>query len=337
MSTSTGAALQAMAGEGGDDNALWLNLSLFPSLWRLFRKSTSIVIAETLQPVLDTVDLPDFMQRVEITGLTLGSRPPLVRKISRLACRARSELQYSFNCRLFDDQLRIDMNCYVRIPFMNDRTICIPVSVSGLDVDAKVWTGFQMTPSQPWIRYLQWALLKLPIINLNIKVAGFLPVTAVPVLSQILRRLLTVNVPREFLFPKTQVVDLQAASTGRESDIYSSGPSTNAMNETDRHTRGITVGSLGDASVDDIIDLRRQYPALWSLFDSIDLDDDGNLSPDEVCRGLTEDWGYTSSSPTDYNALFKILDANGDGGVTFNECDTSTSFLRFASSWLQGY
>jgi hypothetical protein len=82
------------AEENTGDNALWLNLSLFPSAWRLFRKNTATLISQTLQPILDKVELPDFIKRVEIRALTIGSRPPLVRKIRRLPSRARSELQY---------------------------------------------------------------------------------------------------------------------------------------------------------------------------------------------------------------------------------------------------
>jgi EF-hand domain pair len=333
MSVAPESVLEDITANGGDDNALWLNLSLFPSLWRLFRKSTSVVIAETLQPVLDTVDLPDFISALNITGLKLGSRPPLVRKISRLACRARSELQYSFNCRLFDDELRIDIDCFVRIPFLKgNRTFRVPVTVSKLDVDAKVWTGFQMTPSQPWVRYLQWALLKLPIIKMEIKVGGFLPVTAVPVLSQILLRMLTVDVPREFLFPKTQVVDLHS-SAGGDTGLSSSSTIRDAISEAGRHARGQEINV---ATEDDILELRRQYPALWALFDSIDDDDDGALTPREVCQGLTEDWGFSSSSPTDYDAMFTLLDQNGDGMVTFDECvlqvPLSSSFLNVVDS-----
>ena len=59
--------------------------------------------------------------------------------------------------------------------------------------------------------------------------------------------------------------------------------------------------------------LRKQYPALWALFDSMDDDDDGYLNPEEVVTGLSMDWGFSSTLESDRRALFNLLDDDDDG------------------------
>lgn len=182
--------MSVAAGDGVDDNdsagdnALWLNLSLFPSAWRLFRKNTASLISDTLQPILDTVDLPDFVKKVDIVSLTIGSRPPLVRKIRRLPSRARSELQYSFRGRLVGD-LKIDLMVKLKVGFLK---FSCPVSVTDLDLDGILWCGFTLMPAAPFVRRIQWALLQLPTVKLSIKVANIIPVTTVPLLSHVVRK-----------------------------------------------------------------------------------------------------------------------------------------------------
>lgn len=232
--------------------------SLFPSVWRLFRKNTVTLIGDTLQPILDTVDLPPPIKRVEIRSLTIGSRPPLVRKIKRLPSRARCELQYSFMGRLVGD-LRLDLDVHVNVL---GAIVKVPVTLTDLDLDAQIWTGFSLMPGPPWLRRIQWALLKQPVINLNLRIAKLLPVTAIPGLSAVLDVLFTRTIPREFLFPKTQVLDLQDAGT-------SVSQSESMLDLADAVT--VTVdGEVEDS--DEAFDfLKTQYPSLWALFDSMDV------------------------------------------------------------------
>jgi hypothetical protein len=275
---------------------------MYQSAWRLFRKNTATLIKDVLQPVLDDVDLPDWIHRVEMTNLRLGDRSPLVRKIRRLPSRARSDLQYRFNCRLLGD-LTIDMNVYIPIPLLQSQHIVVPVTVTDLDIDAKVWIGFQMFPSPPWVRFIQWALEKLPSVKLSIRIANVIPVTTIPGLSAILNRIFTKSIPREFLFPKTQLVDLTDGKGPRPMDVVPA-PGGGAED----------VGGFALES-----NLRRQHPALWALFDSMDVNGDGFLTPDEVVIGLSEDWGFSSTSESDKLAMFNIVDEDNDNLVTFEE------------------
>jgi hypothetical protein len=230
--------------------------------------------------------------------------------------------------RLVGD-LKIDLDVYVSV--FNIGVRC-PVTVTDLDVDSSVWCGFSLMPAAPFVRRIQWALLKLPTVKLNIKVANVVPVTAIPILSTVLNVLFTKAIPKvsclllrvtrrgpiatalaltcawqEFLLPRTQIVDLQeGAGVGAGAP-----PSVSRLDLAD----AVAVTADGDISTDDVDteELRRQFPALWALFDSMDEDGDGALSVDEVVVGLSADWGFASTSEADKRALFNLLDEDDDG------------------------
>lgn len=261
---------------------------------------------DVLQPVLDEMEFPDFVQSVSITGLTLGESPALVRKIKRLPSRSLSEIQYQFGVRLVGDKDgQIEMKAVVRIPGIR-KDVAIPLTVSFLDIDAKVWVGFTVIPYQPWISFAQWALMKMPKVKLKVQVAKHIPITTIPVLSNVLMKILTEDIPREFLFPKTKQIDL----IEDDSTIVDAGKTLFA-------SRGIKVG-LEDAAEEL---LRAKFPDLVSLFDSLDVNDDGVLNAVELSDGLIE-WGYASEA--DRKLITNLVDVNDDSVIELRE---------FISAW----
>lgn len=274
-------------------------MRLRDSIWRLFRRDTASLIAEVLQPALDSLELPNYIQSVKIQSLTLGSRSPLVRNIVRLPSRARSELQYRFNSRLVGD-MKIDLLVKIHIPFIRGRFVEVPVTVTDLDIDAQVWLGFQLMPNPPWVRFVQWSLQKLPDVSLSLTIGNTLPLSGIPVLSTVLDRIFTKLLPREFLFPKAQLIDL---AEGKVSAV--SGGHTPVPNPFMVYSQGRTDNGSEENATQD---LRSQNPALWALFDSMDDKRDGKLSCNEVVRGLSEDWGFSSTSEEDKVAMFKVCD-----------------------------
>lgn len=192
------------------------------------------------------------------------------------------------------------MDVAVRIPGTK-RLITVPISLSSLDIEAKVWLGLTLIPYKPWIRFAQWALVKMPVVKLKLQIANYLPVSTIPFLSNILNKVLTKDVPREFLFPRTQFIDMMG-----EED-------TNVELE-----RGLLAarGVQTSSPALSIEELRKRFPDLVILFDNLDMDDDGNLSPAEVSNGLVE-WGYASEA--DRNSITNLLDINNDGKVDLEE------------------
>ncbi|GAB0496452.1 hypothetical protein MMPV_007764 [Pyropia vietnamensis] len=303
--------------DGAGENAMWLNASL-RSAWRLLRKSTAALISTVLQPVVDGSELPPLVSGVSIEGLTLGSRPPLVRAIRRLPSRALSEVQFQFDCRLIGD-LIMDLSVAFTLP--GGGVIRVPVRVRDLDISARVWVGFNLIPLTPYVRFVHWALLERPTVGMELSLGKRLPLTAVPVLSSLIRRILTRDVPKAFLLPKTSVIDLMAdvdplggprpgaAGTGVKvkqglEEVFSS---------TDDEAR--VAAAAGDPEA-----LKDMFPALYGLFDSLDLNNDGSLSVTELHIGL-RDWGL---STTDVGELAARLDVSGDGRV---------SWAEFAAVW----
>lgn len=303
--------------DGAGENAMWLNASL-RSVWRLLRKSTAALISTVLQPVVDASELPPLVSGVAIEGLTLGSRPPLVRAIRRLPSRALSEVQFQFDMRLIGD-LVMDLSVAFTMP--GGALIRIPVTVRDLDISARVWVGFNMIPLTPYVRFVHWALLERPTVGMELSLGKRLPLTAVPVLSSLIRRILTRDVPKAFMFPKTAVIDLMA-----DKDPLSN-PSVDMPGAGTVVRRGLEeVFSSADdearaaAAAGDPEALKDSFPALYGLFDSLDLNNDGSLSVTELHVGL-RDWGL---STTDVGELAARLDVNGDGQV---------SWAEFAAVW----
>lgn len=271
------------------------------TLWRLFRKSTNGLVKDVLQPVLDDMEFPEFVKSVTVSKLTLGESPCLVRKIQRLPSRALNEIQYRFDLRLVGDREgKINVDVLTRIPGMK-RSCTIPICVSSLDIDAKVWVGLTVVPYKPWLRFAQWALTSMPIVKMQISVGDLIPVTAIPLLSNFLRKTFTEDIPEQFLFPKTQNIDLMAES---DTEIR--------IEEGLLRARGVQV-PLDQLSNEEI---SSQFPILTSLFNNFDINSDGYLSPEEVSKGLIE-WGYASQA--ERRSMINMLDIDNNGIVSLRE------------------
>lgn len=265
---------------------------------------------DVLQPVLDDMHFPDFVQSVTLSKLALGESPCLVRKIQRLPSRALNEIQYRFDLRLVGDKEgKINVDVVTRIPGMK-RSFTLPVCVSSLDIDAKVWVGLTVVPYKPWLRFAQWALISMPIVKMQISIGDLIPVTAIPVLSNFLRKTFTRDIPEQFLFPKTQTIDLMEES---DTEIR--------IEEGLLKARGVRA-PLEQLSNDEI---SSQFPILTSLFNSVDLNSDGYLSPEEISRGLIE-WGYASQA--ERRSIINLLDIDNNGVVSLREFVSVWSNLK---------
>lgn len=265
---------------------------------------------EVLQPVLDEMEFPEFVSSVTIRNLTLGESPALVRKIERLPSRSLNEIQYRFKTRLVGDRDgKIDLDVKIKLPGLPGR-ISIPVTVSSLDIDAKVWLGLTVVPYAPWIRFAQWSLVKLPHIRLKVNIAQVIPMNAIPVLSPILNRILTEDLPQEFVFPKTQFIDLMDEEN------------TNVdVEDTILMARGIQLDTR-DLSDEE---LKERFPGFVALFQTLDLNADGRLDTRDVSDGLIQ-WGFASEA--DRNSIVNLLDVNNDGYVDIREFISIWADLR---------
>lgn len=257
-----------------------------------------------LQPVLDTMIFPSLIGHIEIADLKLGESPALIREIARIPSRALSEAQHRFSVRLIGDRNGyIDLRVKVRIPGLG-KEIPVPVRLSNIDLDAVVWASVTLVPYPPWIRFAQWAFEELPLVKFSIRIAGFLPVTSIPVLSTLLNRIVTRDVPSQFVFPKISLVDFTTPVRSQDGSVVVMEPDMTGPG-------GVIVPQ--NATNDE---LRLANPKLSNLFDGLDLDGDGKLDKMELASGLI-DWGFGSSE--DREAIMKLLDVNVDGYIQLSE------------------
>lgn len=205
--------------------------------------------------------------------------------------RAVAEVQYSFQTR-FSSTSEVEFD--VQVSFQN-LSFTVPVTMKNLDVDAVVWAAATLAPYEPYCSSVEYALLETPIIGFDMNIAKVIPITAVPILRSYFFKILTESVPKEFMLPKTVVLDFTPDGIKEHKDTI--GPAT------------LDLSNLTDEQI------KVEFPEQWALFDATDLDGSGALSPVEVWESL-RNWGYTAE---DAAASFAFVDVNNDKSISFRE------------------
>ena len=290
--------VDASSTPGSDDEEegvtpLWLNYA-GARMWSLFQKNTKRLVSDVIQPVLDETEKPSFVTDVRVTRFVPGKRSPYIRSIRRLPSRAMNEAQYSFQT-LFASTSEIDFEVDV-IPYKNI-TLTIPVTLRNLDFDALWWSALTLAPYEPYLTGVQYALLKNPGVSFDMTVYRVIPITAVPVLRSFFFRVITKEVPKEFLFPNSVYLDFRPPEIIKSSKISKEDEARKNLKDLDKEQ------------------LMELFPEQWALFDALDLDGGGSLTPEEVSIGLKQ-WGYTAEDAT---KSFSKLDINEDGLIHFEE------------------
>jgi hypothetical protein len=71
----------------------WVNMVL-GKLWKVYRGGLENWVIGLLQPVIDDLKKPDYVERVEIKQFSLGDEPLSVRNVERRTSRRVNDLQY---------------------------------------------------------------------------------------------------------------------------------------------------------------------------------------------------------------------------------------------------
>ncbi|XP_022887118.1 tricalbin-3-like isoform X1 [Olea europaea var. sylvestris] len=182
----------------------WVNMVL-GKLWKVYRAGIENWITGLLQPVIDNLKKPDYVQRVEIKQFSLGDEPLSVRSVERRTSRRINDLQYQIGLRYTGGArmlLMLSLNFSI-LP------IVVPVGVRDFDIDGEVWVKLRLIPSEPWVGALSWAFVSLPKIKFELSPFRLFNLMAIPVLSKFLKKLLTVDLPRLFVRPNKIVLDFQ--------------------------------------------------------------------------------------------------------------------------------
>lgn len=273
---------------------VWLNFAL-ARMWGLFQKSTKRLVSDTMQPILDETEKPDFVKAIRVKKFIPGRQAPVIQSVRRLPSRSLSEVQYAMR-GLFSSTSVTEFE--VDVAF-GERAFSFPVTMENLDVDANLWISSSLAPYEPYCTGVKYALLDFPKITFEMTIANVIPITAVPLLRKLFFRIITQEAPKELILPNMECLDFTPTQVEAAKKLIRESVIRDSMSEEE---------------------LKGKFPEQWSLFEALDIDGNKLLTVDEIRAGLI-DWGYTSADP---NQAFDQLDVNSDGKV---------SFLEFVKNW----
>ncbi|KAG8365741.1 hypothetical protein BUALT_Bualt17G0003400 [Buddleja alternifolia] len=186
----------------------WVNMVL-GKLWKVYRGGIENWIIGLLQPVIDNLKKPDYVQRVEIKQFSLGEEPLSVRSVERRTSRRANDLQYQIGIR-YTGGARMLLLLSLKFGIL---PIVVPVGVRDFDIDGELWVKLRLIPTEPWVGAVSWAFVSLPKIKFELSPFRLFNLMAIPVLSMFLTKLLTEDLPRLFVRPKKIVLDFQKGKT----------------------------------------------------------------------------------------------------------------------------
>ncbi|KAL8105599.1 hypothetical protein AgCh_029413 [Apium graveolens] len=197
----------------------WVNMVL-AKLWKVYKPGLENWLVGLLQPVIDDLKKPDYVQRVEIKQFSLGDEPLSVRNVERKTSRRVNDLQYQIGLR-YTGGARMLLMLSLKFGIV---PIVVPVGIRDFDIDGELWVKLRLIPTEPWIGAAQWAFVSLPKIKFELSPFRLFNLMAIPVLSMFLTKLLTEDLPRLFVRPKKIVLDFQKGkAVGPLSTDYKSG------------------------------------------------------------------------------------------------------------------
>ncbi|CAL1381262.1 unnamed protein product [Linum trigynum] len=217
----------------------WVNMVL-GKLWKVYRGGIENWIIGLLQPVIDDLKKPDYVDRVEIKQFSLGDEPLSVRNVERRTSRRANDLQYQIGLR-YTGGARMLLMLSLKFGVI---PVMVPVGVRDFDIDGELWVKLRLIPTAPWVGAASWAFVSLPRIKFELSPFRLFNLMAIPVLSRFLTKLLTVDLPRLFVRPKKIVLDFQK---GKAVGPVSAGSQARETQEGNRDFVGELSVTLVDA------------------------------------------------------------------------------------------
>ncbi|KAI4357007.1 hypothetical protein L6164_000986 [Bauhinia variegata] len=197
----------------------WVNMVL-GKLWKVYRTALENWLIGLLQPVIDNLKKPDYVERVEIKQFSLGDEPLSVRNVERRTSRRVNDLQYQIGLR-YTGGARMLLMLSLKFGFI---PIVLPVGIRDFDIDGELWVKLRLIPTEPWVGAVSWAFVSLPKIKFVLSPFRLFNLMAIPVLSMFLKKLLTEDLPRLFVRPNKIVLDFQKGkAVGPVAENFKSG------------------------------------------------------------------------------------------------------------------
>uniref|UniRef100_A0A0D9Z0J2 C2 domain-containing protein n=1 Tax=Oryza glumipatula TaxID=40148 RepID=A0A0D9Z0J2_9ORYZ len=168
----------------------WVNMVL-GKLWKVYRPGIENWIVGLLQPVIDNLHKPDYVNRVEIRQFYLGEEPLSVRNVERRTSRRANDLQYQIGLR-YTGGARMALALSLKFSAV---PVVVPVWVRDFDIDGELWVKLRLIPTEPWVGAVSWAFVSLPKIKFELSLFRLFN--------------LMEDLPRLFVRPKKIVLDFQ--------------------------------------------------------------------------------------------------------------------------------
>lgn len=198
--------------EGEGETVEWVNMC-WRKAWRVYQRGLERWIIDLLQPVLDSVikdnSVPRLLQRLRIVELTLDHEAPYFSNMRRRSSRKDSDLTGVVDLRYTGGAKMLLM-----LEVGEGRwRFKIPVLVSDLDLEAKVWVKIRLAPMCPWIGTISLAFVGPPNVKVQLSPYNRVRLMRIPVLQRFLGRLLTVDLPALMVLPKRLEISIPPAVT----------------------------------------------------------------------------------------------------------------------------
>ncbi|XP_062112955.1 synaptotagmin-2-like [Humulus lupulus] len=223
----------------------WVNMVL-GKLWKVYRSGIENWIIGLLQPVIDDLKKPDYVERVEIRQFSLGDEPLSVRNVERRTSRRANDLQYQIGLR-YTGGARMLLMLSLKFGIL---PIVVPVGVRDFDIDGELWVKLRLIPTEPFVGAVSWAFVALPKIKFELSPFRLFNLMDIPVLSMFLKKLLTEDLPRLFVRPKKIVLDFQKGkAVGPDANDSKSGE-TEGIKPGEQEGNKDFVGELSVTLVD---------------------------------------------------------------------------------------
>lgn len=203
----------AVSIEGGEP-VEWVNMC-WRKAWRVYQRGLERWLADLLQPVFDNLVkdnmVPTFVQRLKITEFTLDHEAPYFTNMKRRSSRKDSDLNGVVDVR-YTGGARMVLSIEIGTKNRHYR-LKVPVMVSDLDLECKLWLKLRLAPMCPYIGTLSMAFVGPPTIKVQLSPYDRIKLMRIPVIQPFLTKLFTVDLPRLITLPQRLEIAIPPAVT----------------------------------------------------------------------------------------------------------------------------
>ena len=190
----------------------WVNMC-WRKAWRVYQRGLERWLAGLLQPVLDGLvaagSVPRFVQRLRILEFTLDHEAPYFSAMRRRTSRKDSDLNGVFDVRYTGGARML-----LLIEVGQGRwRVRVPVLVSDLDLECRMWAKVRLAPMPPYIGTLSLAFVGEPTIKVQLLPYNRVRLMRIPILQAYLTRLFTVDLPGLMVLPRRLEINIPPAVT----------------------------------------------------------------------------------------------------------------------------